>query len=110
MCVAYMKIQPRITGYKQSVTGYGSQRRHVVVTQREQRKQRDPHSKLNLTSMGNKYITTCVMLNENHFCLLKHPLCGRFVEEASNRGVIVSHTSYVCTGINLNMWLICTKS
>ena len=50
-----------LTGYNQSVTGCGSQRRHVVVTQRKL------HIssvililKLNLTSLRNVYIKMCV--------------------------------------------------
>jgi len=35
-----------ITGYNQSVTGCGSQRRHVVITQRNLCRQRDPHPQI----------------------------------------------------------------
>ena len=37
------------TGYNQSVTGFGNQPRHVVVTQRKSCKQHDPYPQIEFT-------------------------------------------------------------
>ena len=55
-------LLPETTGYNQSVTDCGSQRRHVVVTQ-----QKLLILKLYLTSLRNIYTNLCVVLNEDHF-------------------------------------------
>jgi len=55
------------TGYNQSVTGCGSQRKHVVVTQGKNVESVILILKLNLTSLRNICIKMCVVLNEGHF-------------------------------------------
>jgi len=84
-----MKLQPDITGYNQSVTGCGSQRRHVVVTQREQRKQRDPHPQIEFDFDGKQIHYNVCDAQRKPLLSFETPfmweICGRSFKQRGNR-------------------------